>query len=610
MTRKKVLLIAGWRPGHGDLATGHLKAARVHHDATLALIDVRRTFSPFPLVRIEEKLVDNDPHQIRITISSWLWHIGLTNFLIGRAMAHLTRGQDRSFDLLHVIGPTPVIEAFLQNEHLRGTPRLLTVDGLWTDTGGRAGSSAPGTSENERAVMAPFVSADLTYYLTTSTQTGAMLVRDHGVQAERIRSLPEHDKGRAAGDDLGQRLSTIYLDTLAVHGKLLEERPYQQCTKCLLDTKDDKAILFDERGVCSYCHRYDRLVTKRLHLDRDRTRELDQLIARVRKERRHAKYDCLLGVSGGVDSTYVAIKLKERGLNPLLVHLDNGWNSELSVRNIQAIVDHLQLDLHTYVVDWSEFRDIQLAFLRASVVDIELVTDHAIVACLYNLANELGIKYIISGDNFTTEGVMPKGWTHEKSDLLNIRYIARAFSGRKLRTYPRLSYLRRQYLVLIKRIKVVPILNYMDYDKVLAKEEITTKLGWKDYMTKHGESIFTRFYQNHILPVKFHVDKRKAHLSALICSGQLDRVSAIEELNAPLYNPRELRADIDFVTKKFGITEEEFDRMMKSPIHQHTDYPSYLTHHYRREQDLRRRLRPIVRLFKRVTGFQHESNYV
>jgi N-acetyl sugar amidotransferase len=610
MTRKKVLLIAGWRPDLGDLATGHFKAARVHHDATLVLIEIQRTFSPFPLVRIGERLINNDPDQLHITISSWLWHLGLTNFLVGRAMEHLTRGQDRPFDLVHVIGPTPFIEAFLHHERLRDTPRLLAVDGLWKDTGGQPLSSAQGTGGNEKAAMAPFRSTDITYYLTTSQRTGAMLVSDLGVQAERIRSLPQEDKGRAAGDDLGQRLSAIYLDTLTVHGKMPEERPYQQCTKCLLDTKDDKAILFDERGVCSYCHRYDRLVTKRLHLDRDRARELDRLIARARKERRHAKYDCLLGVSGGVDSTYVAIKLKERGLNPLLVHLDNGWNSELSVRNIQSIVDHLQLDLHTYVVDWSEFRDIQLAFLRASVVDIELVTDHAIVACLYNLANELGIKYIISGDNFTTEGVMPKGWTHEKSDLLNIRHIARALAGRKLRAYPRLSYLRRQYLVLFKGIKVVPILNYMDYDKVLAKEEITTKLGWKDYMTKHGESIFTRFYQNHILPVKFHVDKRKAHLSALICSGQLDRGSAIAELNAPLYDPRELRADIDFVTKKFGITVEEFDRMMKAPIHKHTDYPSYLTRHYRWEQDLRRRLRPLVRLFKRVTGFQHESNYV
>ena len=553
--------------------------------------------------------MDNDPDQIHITISSWLWHVGLTNFLVGRAMEHLTRGLDRSFDLVHIIGPTPVIEAFLHNERLRDIPRLLTVDGLWKD-GNKTSSSTPGTGGNDRAALAPFAHSDLTYYLTASQQLGAMLVRDHGVQAERIRSLPHDDKGSAESDDLGQRLSGIYLDTLALHGKLAEERSYQQCTKCILDTNDDRAILFDERGVCSYCHRYDRLVTKRLHLDRDRARELDQLIDRVRKERRHAKYDCLLGVSGGVDSTYVAIKLKERGLNPLLVHLDNGWNSELSVRNIQSIVDHLQLDLHTYVVDWSEFRDIQLAFLRASVVDIELVTDHAIVACLYNLANELGIKYIISGDNFTTEGVMPKGWTHEKSDLLNIRHIARAFAGRKLRSYPRLSYLRRQYLVLFKGIKVVPILNYMDYDKVLAKEEITTKLGWKDYMTKHGESIFTRFYQNHILPVKFHVDKRKAHLSALICSGQLDRRSAMAELNAPLYAPRELRADIDFVTKKFGITVEDFDRMMKAPIHKHTDYPSYLTRHYRWEQDLRRRLRPLVRLFKRVTGFQHESNYV
>jgi N-acetyl sugar amidotransferase len=417
---------------------------------------------------------------------------------------------------------------------------------------------------------------------------------------------------RFAPSTVAGQLARVYADAMEIGapGTRNLDRTYQQCVRCVMDTKDDPRIQFDEDGVCTYCHAYKRLESRRLFIGSDRSRLLQDLVASIKQDGQGKPYDCLLGVSGGVDSTYVAVKLKEQGLRPLLVHLDNGWNSELAVRNIQHIVDRLDLDLHTYVIEWEEFRDIQLAFMKASVVDIELVTDFAIVACLYNIAHEKGIKYIISGHNFATESIMPGDWTHEKSDLLNIEAIYRRYFGKALRTFPKLGYFKKNYLVFMKGIKVIPFLNYIDYNKSAAKNEVMEKLGWQDYGSKHGESIFTKFYQNHILPRKFHIDKRKAHLSSLICSGQMTKEEAVMELQHDLYAPKELAADLYYVTKKFGLSGEEFDEIMRSPIRRHTDFPSYVTRHMAQERIWLKRLKPITRIFKRVTGFKPESNYV
>jgi N-acetyl sugar amidotransferase len=497
------------------------------------------------------------------------------------------------FDAIHLHGADEVLVTACQVLREREVPVVLS----WP---------SPDRGADESWVPAWLGSADSTCYAAMSPGQATRAASLPGIFAERIHVWNNVQPSPAGSSTLER----IYSEAAWACGLALEQRPYTQCTRCLLDTLDDARIQFDDSGVCGYCHRYKRLETQRLFLDQDREQELQKILDQVKASKGRSKHDCLLGVSGGVDSTYVAIKLKELGLNPLLVHVDNGWNSELSVMNIQSIMDKLQLDLHTYVIDWEEFRDIQLGFLRASVIDIELVTDHAIVACLYNLAAKLGIKHIISGDNFATEGIMPRGWTHEKSDLLNIRYIAEHFGHRRLRTYPRLGYWRRQYLVLVKGIKVVPLLNYLHYNKAEAKAEITRVLGWKDYGTKHGESIFTRFYQHYILPRKFKADKRKAHLSALICSGQMSRTEALAELDKPLYEERELQTDLAFVTKKLGLTSDEFEAIMSAPVHQHTDYPSYVTKHLKREAELRARWRPVLSFIKRATGFSHRSNYV
>ena len=385
---------------------------------------------------------------------------------------------------------------------------------------------------------------------------------------------------------------------------------YKICAKCVMDNQGDPDITFDAQGVCNYCQKYPEFAARQFKGTAKDGEALRQLAASIKSSANNKKYDCLLGVSGGVDSTYTAVLLKDLGLTPLLVHLDNGWNSELAVRNINNLAEKLGFDLYTHVINWEEFRDIQLSFLRASVVDIELVTDYAIVACLYTTAYEKGIQHIISGHNFATEAIMAPSWTHAKSDLKNIVEIHKQFGNGKFKTFPKMSYWQKAWYVQRKKIKIIPILNYTNYHKEEAKEVMKQRVDWRDYGTKHGESIFTRFYQNYMLPVKFGIDKRKAHLSTLINSGQLTREEALREMQQPLYTPDKLEEDLDYVSKKFGITRGEFEAIMRMPVKKHQDYPSYVTSHYKWEVQWSKRLKPITRPLKQLLGIQVENNYV
>lgn len=508
------------------------------------------------------------------------------------AMLHRQLRQwEGPFDLVHLQDLTPATLAIAASKHLQGIPKVLSVHGEPAGPVVRMLPQRAGATNLEPWLKA----AGIVQVLAATPELKEVLITKFGVPAEKLRTMP----GTATEDQAGW-LPGIYLETLMTSGKLPGERPYRQCTHCVLDTNDDKFIQFDEAGMCTYCHWYQREDPRNMFKGKDREKMLADLVARIKRERKHPKYDCIAGVSGGVDSSYTALKLKELGLTPLLVHLDNGYNSEVSNSNVQRMVEHLGFDLHNHAPDWEEFKNIQLAFLRASVMDIELVTDHAMVAYLFNLAAKLDIKFIISGHNFATEGILPEGWYQDKMDLLNIRAIARRFGGVRLHHLPRLSYWRRQYLYLFKGFEGVKLLNFLDYDTVKAKEEIIAKLGWKDYGAKHTESIFTRFYQNYILPTKFHIDKRKAHLATLICSGTMDRQTALNELAKPPYTPEEFKSDLEFVTGKLGITVDEFNAMMKAPIRDHLEFPSYITRHYRWEREWAPRLRPLTRLVKRV----------
>ena len=292
----------------------------------------------------------------------------------------------------------------------------------------------------------------------------------------------------------------------------------------------------------------------------------------IKKKGAGKKYDCLIGLSGGVDSTYVAYLVKKLGLRPLAVHLDNGWNSELGVKNIENIIRKLNIDLYTLVVNWQEFRDIQLSYLKASVVDIEVVSDHAIFATMYKFAQQHDIGYIINGSNIVTEHIMPSSWLYKKMDYANLKDIHRQFGKVKLKTYPSFDFKKYVYYSSVLKLTPVYILNYVPYNKKEIKQFIMRELEWRDYGGKHYESLFTKFYQAYILPEKFKIDKRKAHLSTLICSGQMTKEEALQELQLPLYDPVSLEEDMTYVLKKLGLSSTEFKAIMNQPSRMHEDY--------------------------------------
>ena len=344
------------------------------------------------------------------------------------------------------------------------------------------------------------------------------------------------------------------------------------CVRCVMDTTDPD-IQFDSAGVCNHCHAYDAAVASRVFTG-DRAKGLvEELVQRIRKHGAGKSYDCVIGVSGGVDSTYVAYKVKELGLRPLAVHLDNGWDSELAVKNIENVLKRLNIDLYTRVLDWEEFKDLQLSFLRASTPDSEIPTDHAIVAELYKTAARMGLRYIVAGVNVRTESHLPSAWSQGHLDWRYIRSVHRRFGTRSLKNFPHINlfdFYRNRW-----SYHWIDILNYLDYNKTQAKQLLERELGWRDYKAKHYESIYTRFYQGYILPKKFGYDKRRVHLSSLICSGEITREAALAVLEDEPYPVEEQQSDLAYVAKKLGLTREQFDEIMQLPRKSFWDYPSY-----------------------------------
>lgn len=350
-------------------------------------------------------------------------------------------------------------------------------------------------------------------------------------------------------------------------------RTYQICTRCIMDTSDPE-IVFDEEGVCNHCKACERRARNELFNREISEEKITRLVEEIKSKGKNNEYDCIIGVSGGVDSTMVAYKVKQLGLRPLAVHVDNGWNSELSVHNIEFTLKKLSIDLETIVLDWDEFRDLQLAFLLSSVPNIEIPTDHILPSVLFGIASQRGIKYIISGSNVASEAIMPSSWMYDSRDLRLIKSIQKQYGTIPLKNYPSCPLFKYFYYVVVKGIKYVPILNYTDYNKKEAKSFIQNELGWRDYGGKHFESIFTRFFQGYILPVKFNMDKRRPHLSTLICSNQMTREEALEELEKPAYPTELFKTDYDFFVKKMRLTPEKFEEIMKMPARPYSDFPS------------------------------------
>jgi N-acetyl sugar amidotransferase len=348
---------------------------------------------------------------------------------------------------------------------------------------------------------------------------------------------------------------------------------YRICTRCLMDTSDPE-IQFDEQGVCNHCHDYDRLIQQRVMSGEAGLRYLGTLVEQIKREGYGKPYDCLLGVSGGVDSTYVAYVAKHKfGLRPLAIHMDNGWDSELAVKNIEETLKRLQIDLFTNVLNWEEFKNLQLAFLKASTPDSEIPSDHVIWAVIGDMAEKLKVRYVLTGFNVRTETHLPRAWSQGHFDWKYISNVNKQFGKVKLKTIPHqgfFTYYRR--LLSLRR---VDILNYLDYNKLEAMQFLEQELGWKYYGGKHHESIYTRFYQGYILPTKFGYDKRRSHLSSQICSGEISREDAIIELQQPAYAPSMQEEDREYVSKKLGVNDSEFDAIMKLPRKSYWDYPSY-----------------------------------
>jgi len=354
-------------------------------------------------------------------------------------------------------------------------------------------------------------------------------------------------------------------------------RKYQICKRCVMDTTDPD-IEFDENGVCNHCKNTQKKLTERyFYLDKDiKKKMLDKLINQIKLKGKHKKFDCVIGLSGGVDSTFVAYKVMKLGLRPFAFHLDNNWNSKIAEKNIENISKKLRIKVHRYKVNWNEFKDLQMSFLKASVPDLEIPTDHALAALFFNTAANNKINYIINGDNITSESILPRTWSYGIMDWKYIKNIHKRFGKVKLNSYYNYTMFDYMKYRIFKNIKTIPILNYINYNKEEAKEIIKKEIEWKDYGSKHHESIYTRFVQAHILPKKFNIDKRKAHLSSLICSGQITREEALKEMKKDICPPEKLKEDKQFVLNKLEISKKEFDKLMSLPPKCFLDYPSYI----------------------------------
>ncbi len=375
---------------------------------------------------------------------------------------------------------------------------------------------------------------------------------------------------------------------------------YKQCSISVMDNISDPDITFDENGICNYYYQYLEAEKKYVKKGQEGQDALKKIIDEIKSDGKNNKYDCIVGLSGGIDSTYLALLAKEQGLKPLLVHFDYGWNSEMAVKNIENVVKKLNFDLYTYVMDWSEFKDLLRSYFKASVLDLDVPADHMIFGALFKTAKKFKIKHVLSGNNVQTEQVLPKTWNYNKFDLVNLKNIYKNFgSGIGLKHLPALGLYQYANYQLLQKIKFDTLLDLIDYKKDSIKKEIIEKLNWQDYGGKHHESVFTRFYQGYILPNKFHIDKRKAHLSNLIFSGQLTKKEALEELEKPTYDKNLQEQDKVYIAKKLDFTKEEFEAILSLP---NVDHEFYGTDKSQREYyfKIMKSIKPITRIIKQI----------
>jgi N-acetyl sugar amidotransferase len=340
-----------------------------------------------------------------------------------------------------------------------------------------------------------------------------------------------------------------------------------------MDTSDPD-ITFDAAGQCNHCTDYVQRLTHLTYAGERSDRLLEAMVQKIRRVGRGRDYDCVIGISGGVDSCYAAYVLKRLGLRLLAVHMDNGWNSDTAVKNIKRVARLLGIDYQSYVVDWEEFRDLQLAFLKASVPEIETPTDMAIPGALHQAAAEHGVRYVISGGNYVTEGILPAAWHYNAKDLRFLKAVHRRFGTGRLRTFPTFGYKDEAYYKLVKGIRILYPLNHVPYAKDAAMRVLQDELGWEYYGGKHYESRITGFVQSYVLPVKFDIDYRKATFSTQICAGEMTREAALAALEKPPFDPTVVAREKEYIAKKFGIELAELEGILAAPPRSYRDYPN------------------------------------
>ncbi len=347
---------------------------------------------------------------------------------------------------------------------------------------------------------------------------------------------------------------------------------YKICKRCIMDTTDPE-IKFDDQGNCNRCNSAIEQGKKIWFPDKRGEKYLDAIFGKIKLEERKKEFDCIIGLSGGIDSSYLAWLTVKKGLRPLVVHVDCGWNSEQAVKNVENVVKKLNIELHTFVVDWEEMRDLQRSFFKASLPDQDIPQDHAIFASLYKFADENNIRYVLNGINFATECILPDSWGYQAMDYRHLKSVQNRFGEIKLKEYPHVTFFQRYiYFTLIKRMIIINPLNYINYKKDEAIEILKNELGWQYYGGKHYESRFTKFFQSYYLPVKFRFDKRRAHLSSLIVSGQMSRIDALNKMNENPYSEDEINFDLEYVAKKLGWSAEEFRAIINLPPNRHRDF--------------------------------------
>lgn len=345
-------------------------------------------------------------------------------------------------------------------------------------------------------------------------------------------------------------------------------QPQKICARCVCDTTIS-SINFDKQGVCNFCHLHDEM-EKEYPQGRKGRQKLKEIIRKIKTSGQGKKYDCLVGVSGGRDSTFLLYTAVKLGLKPLAVHFDNGWDSPIAVTNIKKALTRLDIDLVTLVVNWEEFKDLQTSFLKASVPDAEIPTDVGILGTLHQVAIKEGIKYILNGHSFRTEGIQPIDWTY--MDGKYIASVSKKFGTHSLKTYPNVG-LSDLFKITLRRVKTIPLINYLDYNHAQVGKILAAELGWTYYGGHHQESYYTNFFQSYLLPKKFGIDKRKIEYSALIRSGQMTRQNALLKIKtAPMPYEDEM---IDYVISKLWLSRDEFQEIMALPPKSFRDYPTY-----------------------------------